>query len=152
MPLFAVPDSMFGPGFPAEVPMACFPLSGFAALIRLLESPMLPRLNASIFTRPPMRQDPKNRVEDTVQMLANILCEESQNKIAVFLQQSVFPTVAPIGVRIIQMLGTIQFDGQPCICTKQIHLHRAPLAEWNLQFCVEVESTAGLGKRLQPPE
>ena len=48
-------------------------------------------------------------------MLANILCKKSQNEIAVFLQQGVFLPVASIGVRIIQMLGTIQFDDHPCI-------------------------------------
>ena len=152
MPLFAIPDSMFGPGFLIEAQMTCFPVSGFATFLRLFGSPMLPRLNATIFIRPLVRQDPENRVEDTVQMLANILCKKSQNEIAVFLQQGVFQPVTPIGVRITQMLGTIQFDGQPCICTKQIHLHQALLAEWNLQFGVEVESTARLGKRLQPPE
>ncbi len=57
-----------------------------------------------------MRQDPENRVKDTVQMLAHVLCQKSQNETAVFLHQGVLPPVAPIGVRIIQMLGAIQFE------------------------------------------
>jgi len=44
-------------------------------------------------------------------MLAYVFGEEPQYEVAVFLQQSIFASVATVGIRAGQMLGAIDFDG-----------------------------------------
>src|SRR5205823_12228385 len=58
----------------------------------------------------PMRERPKNRIQNLIKTLANIFAEEPQYMIAVFLEQNVFAPITPVRVGIIEVLTAIQFD------------------------------------------
>jgi len=62
-------------------------------------------------------------------MLSNIFCQETQDKVSMFLQQLVLPAVTAIGVCVGQMLGAIEFNRRPHETATQSSLrHKAPIA------------------------
>jgi hypothetical protein len=44
-------------------------------------------------------------------VLADVFGKKPENQIAVLLKQSIFTAISPVGVRIAEMLATVQFDG-----------------------------------------
>ena len=50
-----------------------------------------------------MRHGTEDGIEDVVEMLADILCQEPQDEVPVLLQQRVFAPVTAVGMRVIQM-------------------------------------------------
>ena len=60
-----------------------------------------------------MRQRSDNPVQNLIETLSHVFRQEAQHEVAVLLQQNVLPPVSPIGVGVIQILATIQFDRYP---------------------------------------
>src|SRR5699024_3754585 len=54
---------------------------------------------------------PQNRVQDDVELLADVLGEEAQHQIAVLLQQLILAQIAPVRDGIAEVLSAIQLDG-----------------------------------------
>lgn len=59
-----------------------------------------------------MDESSQDRIQNAVEALADILCQESKHEIAILLKQDVLAPVAPIGVGISQVLCAVQFDDQ----------------------------------------
>ena len=59
-----------------------------------------------------MNQSGQNGIKHLVETLADIFRQESQDKVAILLEQGILPPVAPIGLEVRQMLRTIQLDGE----------------------------------------
>ena len=68
-------------------------------------------------------------IGQTIEVLADVFGEKPENQIAALLKQGVFTTISSIGVRVAQMLATVQFDGDSGRRTKQINLHATPAIE-----------------------
>jgi len=84
-----------------------------------------------------------------IETLADILGQEPQHEIAVLLKQGVFTPISTIGLRIDQVLQSVQFYSQARIGIQQIHFHFALSVKRNWQFNVQAELTGGLQQRFQ---
>ncbi len=73
----------------------------------------------------------KDSIENIAKGLADIFGEKSKHEETIFLEKMVFPTIATIGIRIVQMLGAVQFNRHAQFGTKQVHFHGSPTAERN---------------------
>lgn len=62
-----------------------------------------------------VRQREANRIEHGAKMLSNVFRQESQDEIAVLLQEHVFAAVAAIGLGIVEMLRAVQFDDETSV-------------------------------------
>ena len=58
-------------------------------------------------------KDCENPVKHLVETAGKVRCQKSQHKIPVLLKQRIFMPVAPVGVRITQVLFSIYFDSYP---------------------------------------
>ena len=67
--------------------------------------------------------DCEKPVEHMVETLGDIAREESQHKISVLLKQYVFMPVAPVCVRISQVLVSIEFDNDSQVRAQEINFH-----------------------------
>jgi hypothetical protein len=74
-----------------------------------------------------------------IEILTDVFGQESEDPIAVLLKQSILATIAPVGVRITQMLAAIQFDGEAWPLAKQINFHATPSIEGNGKLDVQMK-------------
>jgi hypothetical protein len=63
-----------------------------------------------------------------------------QHEVAVLLQQCVFTAIAPVGVRICQMLPSIEFDHKPGVGAEQIYFHLSPAVKRDRQLGIQLEA------------
>ena len=66
------------------------------------------------------------------------------------LQESILTAVAAVGVGVRQVLWTIQFDGQICVCIEQVNLHLPAVIKRDGQKQMEtpqLDRLAGAGIR-----
>ena len=73
----------------------------------------------------PPAQRPQDRVEDRVQIPADVVGQEPQDEVAVLLKQLILSTVPSICDGIRQMLRTIQFQGEARVRAEEIDFQRA---------------------------
>jgi len=59
-----------------------------------------------------MRHSPQDSIQNLIEILTNVFGQEPEDQIAVLLKQSILATIAPVGLRVAQMLAAIQFDGE----------------------------------------
>jgi hypothetical protein len=83
-------------------------------------------------------------------MFADIFSQESQDKAAVFLQQSVLPAVTAVSLKLCQVLWPVQFDRHMRFGAIQIHLHLPFRIKRDGQLRIQSEATGGLRQRFQP--
>ena len=79
-------------------------------------------------------------------MLADVFGKKPEDQIAVLLKQGIFTTISPVGVRVAQMLATVQFDGDSGRRAKQINLHATPAIEWNRQLRIQTKLSVRCGQ------
>jgi len=60
-----------------------------------------------------VRKRAQDCIEYQIQFRTDVFREKSQDKIAMRLQQRVFSAIAPVCIRVGQMLATVQFNDQP---------------------------------------
>ena len=70
-----------------------------------------------------MHQSAKNHVQHMIQLGADILNQETQHEVTVFLQLSILASVAAVGVFVGEMLTTVQFNHQSSLLVQQIDFH-----------------------------
>lgn len=70
-----------------------------------------------------VRHCPQNGIEHPIQILADVFNQETQHEAAAFLQKSIFPAVAPVGLRVRQVLWPVQFHGQVRLRAVQVNFH-----------------------------
>ena len=92
-----------------------------------------------------MGKRPQNRVENGVEIPADIFGEESQYEVAVFLQQRVFVSVASVGLGIRQVLRSVNFDHKTGFRTQEIDIHPTAGTEPNGQRLVDPKSSCRRG-------
>src|SRR4030095_1772769 len=63
------------------------------------------------------------RIQNDIEILADLLCKKAQNEIAVVLQQPVFPAIASVGFWIGEMLRAIEFQDDTQRLVEEIDLH-----------------------------
>ena len=105
------------PALPARIARHC-PLTG-AGSTRM----------AALRSHSPTAQSPQDRIEHSVELLADVLREEPQDEVAVLLKQLVLAAVAPIGDRIRQVLSAIQFHGDARLGAQEVDFQRAKPVE-----------------------
>ena len=54
----------------------------------------------------------ENRIQHFIKAFADIVTQESKDKIAVLLQKQILPSITAIGVRVAEMLAAIQLNHQ----------------------------------------
>ena len=59
-----------------------------------------------------LRDAPGNDVHHLVQAANDVFGKKTQNKIPVFLEKDILPSIPPIGVAILKMVRPIDFDGE----------------------------------------
>jgi hypothetical protein len=93
------------------------------------------------------RQRLQYEVQNAIEIPADIFCKKSQ-KIAVLLQQSVFPTIAPVGCWIGQMLRAIEIYHDTQRFVEEIDFHLTLAIERNWHANVQLKTVFCLGKSL----
>ena len=85
-----------------------------------------------------MCQSAENSVEHIVEMFADVLSEESQHDVAIFLKQHVLAPVATIGLGISQMLASVNLNRDARFRIKKIHFHVSHpskgIGNWTLRW------------------
>lgn len=71
-----------------------------------------------------MLQGPQDRVNNIVQVLSQVLGQESKDKVAVLLQEIVFPAIAAIRLYAGEMLFSVHFQHDRRIGREKIDLQR----------------------------
>jgi hypothetical protein len=82
-------------------------------------------------------------------VLADVFGKKPKDPIAVLLKQGVFTTISPVGIRVAQVLASVQFDGDSGSRTKQINLHATPAIEWNRQLYVQTKLSVRCGQSFE---
>ena len=82
-------------------------------------------------------------IECDVQMLAEVLGKEAQDKAAVLLEQRILATVAAVGGGIGQVLRAVDLDGDLQLRAEQVDLDLAPAIEGKRQLGIEAEESGG---------
>lgn len=90
----------------------------------------------------------EHRIEHMIEAPGNIAREVSQDKITVLLKQRVFMPVAPVTIRISQMLVSIEFHNYPQLRAQEIHFHVPGAIEGDRQSDVKTKMVLGRGKGL----
>src|SRR5262245_47814902 len=104
---------------------------------------------SSILVRPrafPPCQGLQYGIQNAIEILADILYKKSQNKIAVLLQQPVFPAIASVGFRIGQMLRAIEFHNDTQRLVEEIDFHLTLPIERNWHANIQLKTAFCLGK------
>lgn len=70
-----------------------------------------------------------NGVENAVEVFARILGKESQNGVAMALKERILAAVPPVGLRVTEMLGAVEFDHEARVGAKEVHFHGSVLVE-----------------------
>ena len=90
-----------------------------------------------------------NRIKDIIQALAKVFGKEAQHEIPVLLERGILATVAPVGLRVSQMLCAIQFDGQAQFLAKQICFHAASCVKRDGELCIQAKAVGSTWQRLE---
>lgn len=85
---------------------------------------------------------PQDGIQHAVEVFGNVLREEAENQVTVFLKQTVLAAVAPVRDGISQVLRAIEFDGNAQLAAEQVDFHPAPTVERDRQFRVQQEQPA----------
>ena len=91
------------------------------------------------------------RIQNAIEILADILCKKSQNEIAVLLQQPVFPAIAPVGFWIGEMLRAIEFHDDTQKIIEEVDFHLTLAIERNRHPNVQLKTAFCLGKSFKTP-
>ena len=95
------------------------------------------------------REDRENPVQHMVEMLSDVCGEESQDEIAVLLEEGVFAPVAAVGIYIGQVLVVVQFEDEAQLSTQEIHFHVTGVIKRDWQLDVEPKMVFGSRQCLQ---
>lgn len=95
------------------------------------------------------REGTEDAVEDGVELFADVFGEESQDEVAVLLEEVVLAAVTAVGLGAGEMVGTVEFDGEAGGFAEEVDFHAAGAVEGNGEVGVEAEAVRGGGKGLQ---
>jgi len=98
-----------------------------------------------------MSQGSKNGIQNLVQVLADILCQESQNKVPVLLKRTILSAVTAIGISVREMLCSIQFDHEPILGAEKIDFHSSHPLKRNGKLDIQAKAVSGRRKGLETP-
>jgi hypothetical protein len=88
-------------------------------------------------------------IQNSIEVLADVFSKKSEDQIAVLLKQGIFATISPVGLRVAQMVATVQFDGDSGRRAKQINLHPTPAIAWNRQLCIQTKFPVCCGQSFE---
>jgi len=86
-----------------------------------------------------------------IEIFAHVFSQEPEDQIAVLLKQSILATIAPVGVRVTEMLAAIQFDRDFQRRAEQVDFHAAPPIEGNGKLGVQMKLCGCFGKCFESP-
>jgi hypothetical protein len=96
-----------------------------------------------------MRHRALDPIQNLVEVFAEVGGEETEDEVAVFLEEGVFPAVAAIGCRVVEVLVSIEFEDESEIDAEEIDLHDAAIVEGDGEVLVEAELVFGGGEGLE---
>ena len=82
-------------------------------------------------------------------MLADVFGEKPEDQITALLKQGILTTISAVGLRVAQMLATVQLYGDPGWRTKQINLHATPAIECNWQLRIQTKLSVRCGQSFE---
>lgn len=94
---------------------------------------------------PAIGEHVQNVIQYPVEVPRDILGEEAQDEITVFLQELVFMAVAAIGNRVAEVLRAIDLDREARPIADQINLHATRSIKWDRQARVQAKAPRGHG-------
>jgi hypothetical protein len=103
------------------------------------------RKNRPLFQSLPAGQRLQDRIQDGIEVLANIFRKEAQNKIAILLQQAVLSAIATIGSGVRKMLRAVEFNGNSKSLVQEVDLHLTLPIERDRNSDVQLEPVFCLG-------
>ena len=90
-----------------------------------------------------MSERPDDRVENQVEILADVFGEEAEHEVAVLLKELVLPSISTVGGLVAEMLAAVEFHGDVRVRAEQVDLQARPFIERERKPVVDREAAAG---------